>query len=260
MKTLIIILFTVTIVLYSTQSGAQHNTLLLTFDNRFGNEPLSFEHDYTNAQGEQLRVTLLNYYISNIQLMQEDGTTYTVPQDSSYFLVRHNVPQSRTLALRVPDGKYTSVKFVIGVDSLRSTQGAASRKGVLDVGAQARGMYWQWNSGYIFFKMEGKSPASPDSLKNNFYYHIGGYGGFDSPTLNNIRVKAMTFEKPVQISARKQPTVRVGVDIKQFFEGDLALKIGTHPSIMWGPVSTRIADQYVHVFSFDGVSYSRIRK
>jgi hypothetical protein len=62
------------------------------------------------------------------------------------------------------------------------------------------------------------------------------------------------------MSARKQPTVRVGVDIKQFFEGDLALKIGTHPSIMWGPVSTRIADQYVNVFSFDGVSYSRIRK
>jgi len=241
-------------------SSAQENKLVLSFENTFGSEPLVLKKEYTNRHGEKVSFTLLNYFISNISLIRTDGSIYIVPQDSSYFLAKEDVPASKSIELTVPKGKYQSVRFTIGVDSARSTQGADRRQGVLDVGAQARGMYWQWNSGYIFFKMEGKSPASPDSLKNSFYYHIGGYGGFDSKTLNNIRVKDFTFEKPLQVSSKKVATVVFAVDVKKFFEGNLSLKVGEHPSIMWGPVSTQIADNYVHIFSLNHIHYSKPMK
>ncbi len=241
----------------STSVYAQESKLTVAFENKFGDDLLELKKEYINSHGEKVSFTLLNYFISNIQLTRVDGTVYAVPQDSSYFLVKQDVPQSHRLQLSVPNGKYKSLSFIIGVDSLRSTQGADKRKGVLDVGAQARGMYWQWNSGYIFFKVEGKSPASPDSLKNSFYYHIGGYGGFDDKTLNNIRTRSIDFESTLHVSAKKSPVVSIQVDAKRFFNAKTPLKVGEHPSIMWGPVSTQIADNYVGIFSLKNTSYSK---
>ncbi len=244
----------------SMVSMAQKSKLVLSFENTYDGEPLAFKKDYVNTNGEKLNFTLLNYYVSNIKLTSKDGSIYAMPQDSSYFLVKQDVPQSKNIELLVPKGKYQSVSFTIGVDSLRSTQGAGKRTGVLDVGAKARGMYWQWNSGYIFFKLEGKSPSSPDSLKNSFYYHIGGYGGFDKKTLNNIRIKSFAFDKPVKVSPKKTATVSLAVDLKKFFQSKTPLKISEHPSIMWGPVSTAIADNYVNIFSLKRVDYSKSAK
>ena len=36
------------------------------------------------------------------------------------------------------------------------------------------GLYWTWQSGYINFKLEGKTAACP-ARNNLFQYHIGGY-------------------------------------------------------------------------------------
>jgi len=260
-KILTPISFTIVGLIFSiTLVKAQKFPIELSFENKFGAELLEFKKEYTNHHQELISFSLLNYFISNIEFIRTDGSIYTVPQDSSYFLVKHNQPETKVIRLNLPQGKYKAVNFMIGIDSARSTKGADSRQGVLDVGAQARGMYWQWNSGYIFFKMEGKSPASPDSLKNSFYYHIGGYGGFDSKTLNNIRIKTLPFKKPVQVSEKKTPIVAVTVDVKKFFEGDLSPKIGKHPSIMWGPVSTQIADNYVHIFSLNHIHHSKPMK
>ena len=35
-------------------------------------------------------------------------------------------------------------------------------------------MYWTWQSGYINFKLEGRSPVCP-TRNHAFQYHIGGY-------------------------------------------------------------------------------------
>jgi hypothetical protein len=242
------------------QTSAQKSTIALSFENVFGAEPLTFGKEYENVHGEKLKFSLLNYFITNIELVRADGGTYKVPTENSYFLVKQSDPASQKISLPVPSGKYASIRFMIGVDSLRNTMKADQRQGVLDVGARARGMYWSWNSGYIFFKMEGKSPSSPDSLKNGFYYHIGGYGGFDSKTLNNIRFKTIAFDKAVKVSSRKETDVVVTVDAKRFFHEKNLLKVSEHPSIMWGPVSTQIADNYVNIFTLKEVRYSKRAK
>src|SRR5574343_96432 len=92
-------------------------------------------------------------YIS-IKFDNEDGTERAIPQDSSYFLIEETNADSKVLELRVPEGNYKSVKFIIGVDSLKSTRPVNERTGVLDPSGAAAGMYWVWNTGYIFMKME----------------------------------------------------------------------------------------------------------
>jgi hypothetical protein len=64
---------------------------------------------------------------------------------------------------------YNRVTFNIGVDS--NTNVAGILTGDLD---PRKGMYWAWQSGYINFKIEGKSKICK-TRNNVFQYHVGGY-------------------------------------------------------------------------------------
>lgn len=166
--------------------------LVIEFDNRAGDHDLVLNHDYVNSSGETFSVSKLNYYISNIILTRNDESQFTVPQDSSYFLISEEHDGSQRVVINnIPSGDYNKITFTIGVDSLRSTMDVSKRQGVLDPAQGHDGMYWTWNSGYIFFKMEGTSPSASADQDNKFYYHIGGYGGYETPGLNNIREKTI---------------------------------------------------------------------
>ena len=195
-------------------------SVVIHFDNRVGAEELVLGNDYVNLSEETFKVTKLNYYISNIALRQSDGKTYTVPQDSSYFLVLEGDEESQSMRINnIPEGDYSKITFTIGVDSLRSTMDISRRTGVLDPAQGHDGMYWVWNSGYIFFKMEGTSPSAPIEQENKFYYHIGGFGGFDSPTVNNIRKTTLDLGSDrIEIRQETCPEVVVNVDVLEFLK------------------------------------------
>ena len=73
------------------------------------------------------------------------------------------------LLSNVPLQKIKFIHFYIGIDSITSVSGAL--EGDLD---PSKGMYWAWQSGYINFKIEGKSPSAK-TRKNKFHFHVGGY-------------------------------------------------------------------------------------
>lgn len=232
-------------------------SIILEFDNVVGSQNLQLNgpQTYTNANGDQFNVTLLNYYISNIKLKKGDGTVYTVPQDSSYFLVKESVAASREIKLKnIPAGDYTEVIFTVGVDSARNTMDLAKRTGILDPAANSGedNMYWSWNSGYIFFKMEGLSPqATADAAGNKkFRYHIGGFGGMNSKTINNIKTITRTFgTDKATVRSSITPQVHIIVDILKAFEGSSKVSIGNNTTVMFAPYSVNIANNYVEMFT-----------
>lgn len=231
-------------------------SIILEFDNVVGSQNLQLNgpQTYTNANGDQFNVTLLNYYISNIKLKKSDGTVYTVPQDSSYFLVQESNAASREIELNnIPAGDYTEVTFMVGVDSLRNTLDLSKRTGILDPAAHSGddNMYWSWNSGYIFFKMEGLSPqAAADAAGNKkFRYHIGGFGGMNSKTINNIKTVTRTFgDDKATVRSSITPQVHIIVDVLKAFEGSSKVSIGTNTTVMFAPYSVNIANNYVEMF------------
>ena len=65
--------------------------LSVGFDNIVGGRTLTFNNTavpYTNAKGEPFTISLVQYFISNIEVTTTSGQKYTVKQDSSYFLIK----------------------------------------------------------------------------------------------------------------------------------------------------------------------------
>lgn len=230
--------------------------LSIEFDNIVGGQDLQLNTgSYTNAAGDSFSVSLLQYFISNIRLIKEDGSEYMVPQDSSYFLIRENDRDTRFARVNVPEGDYTSLSFVLGVDSLRSTMDISQRKGVLDPSGGMDGMYWGWNSGYIFFKLEGISPQAPldPGGQHKFRYHIGGFGGYSAPTINNIRTVTLDLNPGgiAKVRSGRKSNIHLKVDIAQAFAATTRVSIAANSTVMFSAFSASIADNYTTMFRHD---------
>ena len=234
-------------------------TMRIAFDNVVGSSDLALgTGTYQNAAGESFNVTKFNYFVSNIRLRRDDGSDYTVPQDSSYFLVEEERPASQTITLKnIPSGNYTGITFLIGVDSLRSLSDISKRTGVLDPGLTTHeAMYWEWNSGYVFMKLEGTSSAAPAAQNNEFLYHVGGFGGgYDGKkTINNLRTVTLTFgSDKAKVKTAAISTVRLKTDVLKIFNGSTQLSIAQHSSVMFEPYSTNIANNYMQMISYDRI-------
>ncbi|MBE8714011.1 MbnP family protein [Sphingobacterium hungaricum] len=233
------------------------------FQNIMGGETFKLDWEYKNAKNEPFKVSTLNYFISNIKLKNANGETYVVPAEESYFLVKADDLSSRFTNVKVPEGDYTELSFILGVDSLRNTMNVEDRKGVLsfdpDAGHSGGGMYWGWNSGYIFFKYEGTCQLISDDQngdptgKKQFKYHIGGFGGYSSPTINNIKEITLNLSNAGNAQVREgfRSNAHLFVDISKVFNGPNVISIVEHPNVMFSEFSQNIANNFPSMFSHD---------
>ncbi len=158
-------------------------------------------HPMTN---DTLTFTTMKYYMSNFELKSTDGTWWKHPE--SYFLVDADDPSSMQLSLSgVPEGGYTDVRFVMGVDSTRNVSGAQT--GALST---SHGMFWSWNTGYIMIKAEG---TSPNSSSGSFAYHLGGFSGAD----NVVTTKEFSFGSTLNVTGTGAPKVKLSANPARLF-------------------------------------------
>jgi len=230
--------------------------LTIEFDNIVGSQNLALNTGIYNANaGETFSVQLLKYYVSNFKLTRTDGTEYVVPQDSSYFLIEEGNDDAEEAHLKVPVADYAAVSFMLGVDSLRSTMDITKRLGVLNPTGSYSDMYWNANSGYIFFKMEGVSPQAPVDAtgQRKFKYHIGGFGGATSPTINNIKTIKLDLTAGGIAKPRKDRNseVHLMVDIDKVLSGTNKVSIAANPSVMFTNYSVNIANNFSAMFRHD---------
>src|SRR5690606_29336545 len=119
----------------------------LELDHQFNGAALQFNTTYTTGPGDTIDITLLKYYVSNIQLQKADGSWWS--ETESYHLVNAATLASTILQIdSVPAAEYKAIRYMIGVDSLRNYSGAQT--GAL---SPSNSMFWSWNSGYIFLKL-----------------------------------------------------------------------------------------------------------
>jgi hypothetical protein len=238
----------------------------IEFDNIVGERTFSINNTgslYTNGAGEKFSISMLQYFISNIKVSTAEGKTYTVPQEKSYFLIDGAEKATRFTKVEVPEGDYTKVTFTLGVDSLRSTMDLSKRSGVLDPAAggghDGGGMYWGWNSGYIFFKYDGNSDVISNDVKGDptgkkqFKYHIGGFGGYSAPTINNIKTITIDLNKAgiARVRRDRNSNVHLFVDVMKVFNGTNNFSIAAHPNVMFSDYSVNIAKNLTEMFTHD---------
>ena len=219
-------------------------TLDVEVDHLVGNVPLVLHTStYTTSSGQQFTVSTFNYYLSNIKLRKADGTEYAEPE--SYHLLKHSDAATRAFTLtNVPAGDYTGFTFTIGVDSARNVSGAQT--GALD---PSNGMFWEWNSGYIYTKLEGSSPQAGGNKQ--LLFHIGG---FKKPN-NTIRTVSPSLNgATIQIRKDRTPTVHLAADVLRMFTGPNTIDFSTLSNTMGGSNSVKVADnQAAGMFRVDHV-------
>ena len=202
---------------------------------------------YTTNAGETFTVTKLKYYLTSFQLLKNGEVKYTMPE--SYFLVDESDQSTTKLTLpKVPAGDYDAVRFLIGVDSLRNVSGAQT--GALD---PAYGMFWTWSTGYIFYKLEGKSPNST-LLDSSFNFHIAGFRV--SNNTNAIREVVIGFNGDVlSVTGGHSPELHLFADHLRFFNGPPNQMIinGNENVMTPGVRSLSYADNYAGMFSYDHI-------
>ncbi len=208
-----------------------HHTVKLQFKNMVGDRPLVLDSaTYKNAFGQSFTVSKFKYYIGNICLQTKNGQSF---KSSDCFLVNEEDSASKQIILNdVPEGNYTSISFILGVDSIHNCSGAQT--GALD---PVNGMFWTWNTGYIFFKMEGKSPVST-SPGRLLEFHIGGY----KQPANCIRQVKLELKQPAD-------NITIKADLSELFKTPTAIDFSKNSSVTDFHGATTIADNYKDMFS-----------
>lgn len=208
----------------TTQPTSNVGSIDLQIQNYVGTRALKLNDptNYTLSNGEELKVKVLAYYLSNFVLTDENGVKHT--DSNSYYLVMENDEASKKITLKnVPKGNYTKVDFMIGVDSLHNVSGA--QDGYL---APSYGMFWSWSTGYIMAKLEGTSPQS-SNINNDIIFHIAGFKG----SYNVLQHSSMTFPTKVIVKGGVNPSsiVSVKANIATWFESFTFPGFNTLPTV-----------------------------
>lgn len=214
--------------------------LTLQFHHYVGDKLLTLDDSlYTNAFNQHYSITKFNYYIGQIRLTSTKGKEYLL---EDYFFISEDEEKikSKTILLdKIPPGEYTSIQFLIGVDSMHNCSGAQS--GALD---PINAMFWTWNTGYIFLKLEGKSAVS--SLPGNtLEYHIGGH---KAPS-NCIRSVSLNFEQVLVIEPKTNKQLNIKTDVSQILKSPTDIDFLKYPAVNSALNATMIADNYIDIFS-----------
>jgi hypothetical protein len=222
--------------------------LTIHINNYVGDRLLALDTaTYRNELGQSFTVTNFKYYISGIKLKDKNGKERYVHE--GYYLIKQDDDASHMIQLDyVPEGEYTDMEFTLGVDSLHNCSGAQS--GALD---PANGMFWAWNTGYIFLKLEGKAPESR-SPGRIFEYHIGGY----KAPANCIRdIKLSMASKPLLIGTDKNPHMYIRADVQEVLRTPTTIDFTKLSSVTDFHQAPVIADNYKDMFRIFGIRYER---
>lgn len=196
-----------------------------------------YQHPRTN---DSLYVETLNYYISNIKLVDVEGNTYAYP--NSYHLVQVEGDSPFEFWLNeLPGGEYKEIYYTLGVDSARNLNGPYTG----DLSAD-KGMFWTREIGFMMAKVEGQSPQAPGN--GSFAFRLGGFAG----QYNIVTEKRIELDQPFVLDANIH-TVRLQANAAQFWHA--AESLSEQSSYFYeGEVAKTMADGF-----FGGIRFLELK-
>ena len=153
----------------SVANAQKLDTVTIRFVPTFNKEVVQLGQSYfLRSLNDSVLFETLKFYVSKPENVV--GKTLTHKATPEFRLVDMENPSSMEMQGTLPENSdFNTLQFLLGVDS--ATNMAGAQGGDLD---PTKGMYWSWQSGYINFRLEGKSKSCP-ARKNVFQYHLGGY-------------------------------------------------------------------------------------
>lgn len=193
-------------------------TISIEFDSRFGKNNFELNKDFS-YKDKIYNIKMLRYWVSNISLIKEDGTTVNIPK--SYYLIEENIafesPNSAEGSIYpankrekvninlIPSGKYKAIKFSVGVDS-KYNNNLSLQAGELSHGNGMVNLSWMWLSSYIFTKVEGKVTSKTETKD------------FIADTGLNDNYRTINIKKTFEVMPNKKNTVGINLQVEKLFE------------------------------------------
>lgn len=149
-------------------------TLMMHLHTYIGiNEVDAYNIVYTDELDRKISLSLAQMYISGIELVKADGTTYSVSGTKVL-----KVFETETYLLgNVPVGNYTSVRFKVGLDATTNGMDPSANTALLNHAEMWLGATAQ-PDGYVFLNAQGKIDTTADASgtvaqMQNFTLKIG---------------------------------------------------------------------------------------
>ena len=123
----------------------------------------------SSIQAQTIQTEKLELLIGQVQGYHKGQLVYNHPQFLHIKEFPFHIENTNTVPV-------DSINFLLGVDSLQHELGIVSN-GLTPI----NGMYWAWQSGYIFVKWEGfiqsetEQEQEQETEKQRFTYHLGGF-------------------------------------------------------------------------------------
>lgn len=128
---------------------------------------------YTNEMGDRFRADLFKSYISNFKAIKTTGEEVNIRD-----IYLANFDEPNVIVVEVEPGTYSGFRYGIGVpeEINKDTDPSqyANDHPLSALGSE--GMFWTWNSGYIFTTFEGKADTlDTENVEplHPFAYHCG---------------------------------------------------------------------------------------
>jgi hypothetical protein len=144
--------------------------LTLDFAHMVNNEPLQTDTlQYVNAAGNHYMITEIQYFISDVTLYREDGSSQVICHPKEIHYVDYDIPSTWTweIADSIPEGMYYCLSFTFGINEEKNISG-------LFTDPPESLMFWpeMMGGGYHYMKMNGKWLDTLNQL-SPFNFHLG---------------------------------------------------------------------------------------
>lgn len=216
-------------------------TLRLSTRALFNGNTFNIGDTIQDPAGNPMFVEQFRMFVSEIRAVKENGETVRLVDVDQI-----NFAEGWTQSYTLPAGRYKGISLSLGVPAdLNTDQDPAQypTDHPLSI-SSAEGMFWTWNSGYIFVKYEGKVALDGDenSILDPYAFHVGGDSFYRSLTLNR------SFE-----IGEPRTDLRLNFNTEQFLTGpgdtiDLAEDNLTHTMD-----NMPLANRFMTLFA-DGIS------
>jgi hypothetical protein len=235
--------------------------LQIKFENGFNNlgDIVLNQTTQTSINGQKHNFSTLKYIISNISLIDENGTefkyNYNNP-DKGAFIIDQAEAKGGIVYVdltEIPKGNYKKIKFGLGISPTAYLLGQDGQ-GIFWEKAKEEGMTWSWAAGYIFTKLEGK--YGTPSADTEFMNHTGNMGDTTANgTANLYREITLDLPTTARVSKDITPSVHILADLNQYLSGKTAITLDISNNMAMGSSThlVNVSNNLIHMFKVDHV-------
>lgn len=211
--------------------------------------PLVLNQSWLPTAMNQIEINHCQYYLTGFALQRSDSTWLEFPDAVAYADLERQFQYAWKISDTAPAGTFIGYRMAVGIDSLRNHSDPAGwpASNPLSLFNSAH-MHWNWNTGYIFFKLEGQYQRVDPPLNGGFSYHLGG-DFFYRPII--LRFPPTTLNKVLE-------TMKVELRLRQFFDGSHIHWITDSSSFSHASLGDRVAEKLASnlgvAFEWKGIS------